>query len=251
MKNKKILTLALIIMLLIVMFSGVVNAKTYEIEGEGMSIVLDDEYIDVFTEYEENKDKLSEILPSEYYETFVEMNKNQGAVLDAIILDENNEMTTEVLVSVVGDKQYEVRDFKDYDDSKMEEYSKMFVEQLKEELKSQLSSLAGNSQVEIPEREIYKSANGDVYIKLFVNLAGQDSEFFYTVKNYKLIGVNVRYLDGNRNEEMAKKVVDSISIEETTSANSMVVPIIIVVAVVVIIGIAIFVVKRNKKEISE
>lgn len=249
MKNKKILVIA-VIFLVSIMISGVVNARTYNIEEEEISITLDDEYINVFTEYTENEDRLSEILPSEYYSNFVKTNKDQGAILDAIKLDEENNMVTEILISVQDNKQDEVRDFKDYDESEIKEYSKKFVTELETELKAQMEAiLSSNAEVEVSEDELYTSANGDVYIKLHVNLAGQNSDFFYTVKNYKLIGVNIRYLDGNEDLEMAKKVVDQINIKDTTSTNYAVIGAVAVgVAIAIVIAVMTITKKNRNKE---
>lgn len=208
------LVIAILFMMLVIMTSGVVKAKTYDITEENISVVLGDEYIDIFTEYTENQDKLSEMLPSSYYSTFIKNNKAQGAVLDAVKLDENNEMLTEILVSVTSvNDQEEIRDFKDYDKTKMEQYKKAFVQSLTKELKTQLST------AQVNEDELFTANNGDVYIKIHANISGQESDIFYTVKNYKLIGINIRYLDGNRDLEMAKSVINQVTIKDTTSQD--------------------------------
>lgn len=208
---KLLITIAL--MILIIMASGVVNAKTYNISEQKISISLDDEFIDIFTEYNENQEKFSSLLPSAYYDTFIKTNELQGVVFDAVKLDENNEMLTEILISVADTNSKEIRDFKDFNESEMKKNAKEFISSLESEMKSQISS------AKIDEDEIYTANNGDVYIKLHTNLAGQESDAFYTVKNYNLIGINVRYLDGNRDFEMAKRVVNQVKIEDTTSSD--------------------------------
>ncbi len=214
--NKRVnvkLLIAIVVMTLVIMGSGMVNAKTYDISEQKVSISLDDEFIDIFTEYTENQEKLSGLLPSDYYDTFIKTNERQGVVFDAVKLDENNEMLTEVLISIVDTNSKEIRDFKDFNESEMKKNAKAFVSSLESEMKSQLAS------AQVNEDEIYTADNGDVYIKLHTNLAGQESDAFYTVKNYNLIGINVRYLDGNRDFEMAKRVINQVRIEDTTSSD--------------------------------
>jgi len=245
-KNIKVIVMLLIITLLM-LIAGTVNAKTYNIIENNMSIKLEDDYIDMFTEYYDNEEKFSEVLPSEYYSNFVNANKAQGVVLDAIKINEENEMLTEVLISIPDSgEQNQIRDLKDYSKDKMQEYAKIFVDSLKTELES------NGTNAEVSQDEIFIADNGDVYIKVHSVLQGLDSDIFYTIKNYKLIGINIRYMDGNQDLEMAKQIINQVTINDATIYKDDVYYysqlISSVIFCIILIGITINIRKSNKKE---
>ncbi len=211
----KIVTKILIVILIVLMFiMPIVNAKTYNITNPNMAINIDDSYIDIFTEYDENKEKLSNIVSEENYNQYVQAGKKQGICVDLVKLNSENKSTIEIIVDTSSlSKDFLTRDLKDLNDEELKNYKERFIGNLKEGL--------GESEFEIIDNEIYIADDGDKYIFLSTNTSKQEADSFYTVKNYKLIGINVTCAEGTDiDEKELKEIVNNIHIEDTTYNDS-------------------------------
>ena len=198
------------VLFVLLSLTTIVNAKTYNVASENMMISLSDDYIDLLSEYEENEQILTSIIPKENYDKYVESYKKQGTIIDAVKLDENNKIKLEVIVGTSKlTKNISARDLKYFNEQELEEYKQKFMEVLKAQAES--------SQMEVVEDDIYRTEAEDVYIRVHTVKENQQIESFYTVRNFKLIRVNIQYTEQIAQiDSMAEEIVNNIQIKDTT-----------------------------------